>query len=233
MVSVLIIEDNPLTSRDLSEILEENHFLVSGICYSAEDALNRIPVLNPDVLLVDVQLKGQMTGIELVRSLEKEKPVVYLTANSDHETVSRVIETQPASYLTKPFDEKELVVAIELAARRFNSSLPDGIKPFPFIFLKSGKVFEKVKAEDILYVEADGSYCKVFTNEKEYVLTGNLTSISSGFDQECFLRIHRSYLINVTQVDSLDHDYVQIARKDLPIGITYKDEVKTKLRRFT
>ena len=69
-ISVLIIEDNPLTSQDLSEILTENGFAVLGVCYSGEDALTKVENLNPDVLLVDIQLKGEMTGIDLVQSFD-------------------------------------------------------------------------------------------------------------------------------------------------------------------
>ncbi len=233
-VSVLIIEDNPLTSQDLSEILKENHFNVLGICYTAEDALIKVPHLVPDVILVDIQLAGQMTGIELVKNLSLEIPVVYLTANSDKETVEKVLETHPSSFLTKPFNEREVVVAIELAAMKFaEATMSRPQNSLPFIFIKSGRTFEKVNCSDVLYVQADGSYCKVFTDTKEYVLTGNLNTVSSQMKSDDFLRIHRSYLINVCKIDSLDRDYIRINGKDLSIGRTYKEDVKSKLVRFT
>lgn len=233
-ISVLIIEDNPITSQDLFEILEENNFDVLGVCYSAEEAFGKIPSFSPDVLIVDIQLGGELTGIDLVNQLASDIPVVYLTANSDSETVARVLKTQPCSFLTKPFKEKELVVAIELAAAKFNEvSIAQPSNPLSFVFLKNGQSFERVNCTDILYIQADGSYCKVFTERREYVLTGNLNTVSSQMKSNDFLRIHRSFLINVNKIECLDHDYVRIDGKDLGIGRTYKDEVKSRLVRFT
>ena len=179
------------------------------------------------------KLKGILTGIDLVNTLEYKLPVVYLTANSDQETISKVLKTQPASFLTKPFNEKELIVAIELAASKYVAKNKAETKPLPFVFLKSGKSFEKVDVADILYIQANGSYCRVITNQKEYVIIVNLNTVGEGFSQDDFMRIHRSYMINMNKIESIDQEYLRIGGKDISVGRTYKDELKTKFRRFT
>ena len=239
-VSVLIIEDNPITAQDLSEILQENDMEVMGIQNSAEGALKVIETNPPDVLLVDIKLKGQMSGIDLVNDIRHkyELPIVYLTANSDKETVNKALETQPASFLTKPFEDRDVLIAVELAFKKQFSKMnrrEGSKKTFPYVFLKSGSRFEKVKIDDIMFLVADGSYSKVITSEKEYILTGNLHQFINQIGDlgENFLRVHRSYLVNVNAISGLDNDYIFIDDISLPIGRSHRNTVKDVLRRIS
>ncbi|MGL1888332.1 MAG: LytTR family transcriptional regulator DNA-binding domain-containing protein [Reichenbachiella sp.] len=233
-IRVAVIEDNPITSQDLQEILAENGMQVCGSYYSAEDALKGIPQQIPDILLVDIKLKGELSGIDLATQLEGEFPIIYLTSNSDKETVAKALKTQPASFLTKPFDTKDVLIAIELAVNNYSENHSIENKTYlPFIFLKEKEIFEKVPVDNILYLEADGSYCKFVTSEKEYLLTGNLNHICQQLNPQTFKRIHRSYTININQITGLDNDYVFFDKLNLPIGRTYKAELKTILKRFS
>jgi DNA-binding LytR/AlgR family response regulator len=234
-ISVVIVEDNAITARDLSEILEARDMTVLGIFYSGEEAIERIPQLSPDILLVDIHLKGPMTGLELVNKLngQCQAPVLYLTANSDKDTIQKALSTRPSSYIIKPFEEENLLVAIELAFSNHNEKLiKEKWDSLPYIFVKHGSRFKKLNFEDIKYLEADGSYCKITTADKEYTLSGNLNHFSEQLDHN-FLRIHRSYMVNVGSITSLDADYIFIEDKSFPVGRSYKTQVKKLLRRFS
>jgi len=232
-ISVMIVEDNPITSQDIAETLKENNIGVTGIYYSAESALENIEKDTPDVLLVDIKLNGKLSGIDLARKLDMKFPIVYLTSNSDKETVNEILQTHPASFLTKPYKENEIIVAIELAAQKFTEHhYANSDQALPFVFLKSGQSFEKVMCENIFYAQADGSYCRVCCKNKEYILSGNLNSFSKELPSHDFLRVHRSFLVNINHVESLDHDYVHVNGESINIGRSYKDEVWARLKKI-
>ena len=236
-IKVLIIEDNPLTSLDLKEIIQSQGMIVTTIAKNSSEAFKSIQTTQPYILLVDINLHDGDDGIELVSMLsEKQKwPVVYLTANSDRETLNRALKTNPASFLTKPYDDKDVIIALELAFNNYvNTVIEDKSSAvYDFIFLKSGTRFEKVKLADISFLRAEGSYTRFITSNKEYTLSGNLNNISSKIGNSLFLRIHRSYVVNIDSITGLDNDYVFIGEQNLPISRSYRDDVSKALRRIS
>ncbi len=237
-INVVILEDNPITAQDLKEILIENDINVLQTFYAAEDALNNASNLQADIWLVDIKLKGQMTGIEFASQIGEfsKSPIIFLTANSDKNTVEEAISTGPASFLTKPFDDKDVIIAVELAFKKHILAHQQNInsgQQLPFVFLKSGKKFTKVPIEKISFLEADGSYCKVVTDDQEFTLSCNLNHFSSNISNGSFLRIHKSYAVNVDCITGIDNDYVFVDEKALPIGRVYKNEVKNMLKKFS
>jgi DNA-binding LytR/AlgR family response regulator len=232
-ISVLIVEDDPITSLDLKEQLTENGIEVLATASSGEQALKDIHEYDPDVLLVDIRLNGKMTGIDLINQLENPVPFIFISANSDRVTVDQAILTKPSAFITKPFDEREVMIAIELAFNNHNKTTRQADnKPIEYIFLKSGNRFEKVLISDIDYVKADGSYCRVVTKHKEYVLTENLNNFCQNLGNSTFARIHRSYAVNTNNVTGLDNDYVFIGEKSLPIARSNRSEIRQMFRRF-
>ncbi len=236
-VKVLIVEDNPLTSQDLKEIIQEQGMQVTQVAKNKSEAIASLNQDKPDILLVDINLKDGDDGVELVEELDQSEkyPVIYLTANSDKETVNRALKTRPASYLTKPYDDRDVIIAIELAFNNYckqviNSPIAPQVS---FIFLKAGNRFEKVNLGDIQYMQAEGSYTKFFTNQKEYTLSGNLNNTSVKIGHPSFIRIHRSYVVNIDNITGIDSDYVFIGETNLPISRSYKEEVSKVLRRIS
>ncbi len=235
-IKVLIIEDNPITAQDLSEIISDQGMTVCAIAKTKAEAKEAMKRTEPDILLVDINLKDGEDGVDFVEevSIVNRTPVIYLTANSDKATVDRAFKTKPASFLTKPYDDKDVLIAIELAFNNHcNSVLVSELPNTPFIFLKNGKKFEKVPIENINYLQAEGSYSKFVTKDKEYFLSGNLNNISNKLQNPSFLRIHRSYVVNIDNITGLDSDYVFIGDKNIPISRSYKEEVNRILRRIS
>jgi len=114
-LQVLILEDDLITSRDLTEVLTQNGMEVLGVAQSAEKARSLFLSQKPDVILVDIKLKGEEDGISFVKDFNSHHiPVVYLSANSDAETLKKAYATTPSSFLTKPFDEKDLRPDVQL-----------------------------------------------------------------------------------------------------------------------
>lgn len=235
-IKVLIIEDNPITAQDLSEIISEQGMTVTATAKNKQEARDAIEHSQPDILLVDINLKDGDDGVDFVEEIapKVKAPVVYLTANSDKATVDRAFRTKPSSFLTKPYDDKDVLIAIELAFNNHsNDFLANEIPTTPFIFLKNGTKFEKVSIETINYLKAEGSYSKFVTCEKEYFLSGNLNNISGKLRNPSFLRIHRSYVVNIDNITGIDSDYVFIGAESIPISRSYKEEVNRVLRKIS
>ena len=119
-IRILIVEDEGLVGCDMAASLEQLGYQVLGICASGEEAIERFEELQPDLVLLDVHLAGQLDGIDTAALLQQRKPVaiVYVTACADLDTVARARRTHPQGYLLKPFNQDELRLAVEVAAQR-------------------------------------------------------------------------------------------------------------------
>jgi len=239
-IKVLIVEDNPITAQDIEEMLISQDMLVAGHARNAQQAINKSRDLRPDVILMDINLDGDIDGVDAVKAIYKTDyiPVVYLTANTDRPHVEKAYQTSPAAFIAKPFDEKDLVHAIELAfihhcQESFDNS--DGSNTSEMnksVFLKNGERYEKVEIKDILYIEADGSYSKVVTETKNYSISLNLHKLAKKFDDPSFFRVHRSYIVNIKDISSFDNNHVFVNDMAIPYSKAHKEELMSHLHRL-
>ena len=236
-IKVLIVEDNPITAQDLEEILTENGIRVVGIARTANQAINKTKDLQPDILIMDIKLDGEKDGISAVQDIYKTAyyPVIYLTANTDREHVEKAYSTSPAAFLSKPFDHKDLIHAIELAfvnhyKKVFDSSeLPEMNKS---IFLKNGDKYEKITIDEIQLIKADGSYSSVVTKNQTYSISLNLQGLSDKIKNPLFFRLHRSYIVNLKCITGFDNQFVFIDKLAVPYSKNYRDDLMKFIRKF-
>jgi DNA-binding NarL/FixJ family response regulator len=114
LTKILVVEDEIITAKALEKSLKDLGYDVVGIASSGEEAINKTADLRPDVVLMDIKLKGSLDGVSTAQRIHTvfNTPVIYLTAHSDTETVKRVMHSRPYGYIVKPFKEKELNAAI-------------------------------------------------------------------------------------------------------------------------
>lgn len=229
MIKVLIVEDEVLVAEELALDLEENGFKVTAIAISSEECMDSISKNKPHVVLMDINIRGQKDGIETARIINKNNriPIIYLTANTDTTTIQRAIETAPNAFISKPFNKKDVVIALELAFNSYNESL---LKQKILLnddnfFVKSGKYFTKINLSEVDYLEANGSYTEIYTPTKNYTLSTNLNHFQENLNQPIFVRIHRSFIVNIKKVEAFDNNTVVINGKTLPISKSYQKSV--------
>jgi DNA-binding LytR/AlgR family response regulator len=237
---ITIVEDEFIVAEDLRMILEGEGYAVTGTLDTAESAYDHILHENPDLVMVDIRLRGPMTGIELTEKLRllRPMPVIYLTANSDEETYQRARRTKPQAFLVKPFNVRTLLATVDLAFYNFseNREADEIIDPAPFenkplaipvsdgFFIRAGGKHRKIKGEDLLFIEADGSYAKVVTEGGQYTISQNLSAFQRKSNLSSLLRVHRSYLVNINRVDSFDETYLYIGNHHIPISKSYRND---------
>jgi len=115
--SIMVVEDEGITAMSIKRTLQDMGYIVAPIMISGEDALERIEKQRPDMVLIDIVLEGEMNGIEAAEQIHSRFgiPIIYLTAHSDESMMKRIKSTEPLGYITKPFDERELRVVVEIA----------------------------------------------------------------------------------------------------------------------
>lgn len=116
-INILVVEDESIVSKDIQHSLQRFGYGISGACSNGEKAIELVQELQPDVVLMDINLKGNLTGIETAEIIKKEfdVPVVFLTAYSDDLTLTKAMIAEPFGYIIKPFKDMELHTNVELA----------------------------------------------------------------------------------------------------------------------
>jgi DNA-binding LytR/AlgR family response regulator len=228
---ILIVEDEPIIASDIEMTLEELGYQVVGIEDNAEDALTLIEKTHPDLVLLDINLEGDIDGIMLAEDINSQFqiPFVFLTSNADKLTINRVKRTNPSGFIVKPFSEKDLQSNIEIAL----FSKPDKpIKPRRNFFIKDGGSLVKIKVDDLLFLKADDNYTRLFTLEKSYILSSTLKKVAEKLPFDNFIRIHRSYIINIQFIDRIKDGKLYIGKHKLPIGRSYQEGFFDKISKF-
>jgi DNA-binding NarL/FixJ family response regulator len=178
-INVIIVEDKALIAEGLRSMLIKNDMEVLGLFDKGEDALAMLENKLPDLILMDIQLAGAMDGIStaLIISEKYSLPIIYLTDFEDEATVQRALKTRPVNYLGKPFNEAQLIRAINIAFTNFKETgkTKKGILQ-NHIFIKVDNVHKKIAIDDIVYLEAGGAYCKVPSMHKHEPCTGTIKS---------------------------------------------------------
>ncbi len=164
---------------------------------------------------------------------------------ADAATINRAAAVNPDAYLVKPFEERTLYAAIELAIHKFSSGKkvepeaivsPAQVEHIPFIagnfFIKDKKRLIKVKAADIYWIKADGAYSQVATNSQQFLLSTNLGSLEEKLRGHFFTRVHRSYLVNFQHIDAIEEDVLSIGNERIPLGKNYREEFYRRLQQL-
>lgn len=237
----MIVEDEMITAESIKDMLEDLGYEVVGICMRAETALDAILSKEPDFALLDINLKGEKTGIWLAEQLHQKHniPYVFLTSYGDKATIEQATETKPYGYLLKPIDKHHLYASIEVAIKKFaelnrpdNQNDLEDIVLKDSLFIKDEYLFVKVKFEDICLAKANGNYIEVHTQEKKHLIKGTLASFAGALPKDVFIQTHRSYLINIEKIDAIGGNYVKIGQTDVPITAQHKETLMTQLNLY-
>lgn len=237
-LKILIVEDEMLIAANIANQLEAFGYEVIGIIPRGEEAIKVVQNDKPDLVLMDINLKGEIDGIETAKRIQQEGPIpiIYLTANSDDEHFNRAKATNPYAFLSKPFKRLDLQRALELASVRIlqenNDPKPEqnGLKLEDRIFVKQNDLMCKILIADILYLEADRNYCQVFTKDKNYLLVNTLKNMEEKLPTQSFQRVHRSYIVNLKEINEFNHNNITVGNKILPLSKELRAELLARLQ---
>ena len=243
--NILVVEDESIVAKDIQHSLKKLGYTVVGICSNGEDAIKTAEELKPDLVLMDIMLKGDMSGIEAA-SYIREKfniPIIYLTAYADESTLSKAKVSEPYGYIIKPFKEIDLHTSIEMAVykhekesdvkkeRDFLYSIVENKESKDIIFVKSNSRLVKVKTSDIYFVEALKDYVVINTANARYTIHSTMKDIERKLSPNEFVRVHRSFIVRIDKIVAIESPNLLLEdeKKPIPIGGSYKDELTKKI----
>ncbi|MBN7810800.1 response regulator [Algoriphagus sp. H41] len=241
---VLLVEDNANLSENISELLKLNGYEVLGIYESAEEAGENMMESSPDLVLIDIKLKGKKTGIELAEELRRDfqLPLVFITSASGKEVISRVKYLEPDGFIVKPFTKESLITTVELAisnyktkrkkSERTQTSLADTKPHMNEIFIRDNGWLKKIKSVDILWIKAEGTYTHLNVGGKQYTLRNTVKEIMGKLDENEFVRVHKSFIVNLEKIEAFNHDIIKIEDSEIPIGRNYYKDLINRVNKI-
>jgi DNA-binding LytR/AlgR family response regulator len=239
-IQILIIEDEFILAEDLKVMLEKEGYQVMETVNNGKEAIDYFKKVPIDLVLCDIHIQGELDGIDTCLALlqHRKVPIIYLTSYTDKETIDRAKQTFPAAYISKPAHTTNLQIAIDLALNNFSVQpelsgkeiseshpLAENILQInDFLFVKQNNNFVKFAMQDVQYLEAGKMYTTIITTDRKYVVRNFLGNVLERIPLEPLIRIHRSYAVNLTKIDSFNDHAVYINKVEIPIGKTYKDD---------
>lgn len=240
MIKAIIVDDEPLALDVLETYLQRlPEIELVRRCANAFEAMEAMRQHEVDLMFLDIQMP-QLTGIDFLKSLARPPKVIFTTAYSNYALEG--YELGVVDYLLKPISFDRFVKAANKAMDQLALERAPLSKPAPdapaaeavpeeqhpeFIFIKADKKFLKVTYNDLLYVEGLKDYVIIWTNTGRIITLQTMKSLEEKLPSDIFRRIHRSFIVNMQKVEAINGNMVEIAKKQIPIGKNYRDDLQS------
>ncbi len=246
-INILVVEDESIVSKDIQYSLDKLGYNVVGAAATGDKALEIARAERPDLVLMDIMLKGAMNGIETAEIIKEELsiPVVFLTAYADESTLSKAKITEPYGYIIKPFKEIDLHTSIEMAIYKHGkeqevirerdllySIIENKETSNGFIFVKSNSRLVKLNTSDIFYIEALKDYVVIHTIDTRFTIHSTMKDIESKMGTADFIRVHRSFIVRLDKIATIEFPNLTLEndKKVIPIGGSYRDDLNQRIK---
>lgn len=230
-----IVEDNKEDLEILLSYIERTSFLkVMGIACNYTEAVKFLLTHDVDLLFSSIHLEAAdgFNGFDILKTIPNA-PKTIITSKFVESAVEAFNLGTPIDFLLKPYDFKRFLIALN---RALSSSKTPSISETKdkHVFFKMGRKFQKFNITEILFLEAYGLYLKVYLdiNKKPYVINETISSITEHLDKNVFVRIHKSYMVNIDKITSFDGNHIYIDSFPITIGASYKPKTDKILKQF-
>ena len=241
-LKILIVEDNLAFALQLEILLEKLEYFVCGRVANSIDALKKIYSEKPDLILMDIDIQGSMTGVEIGKKISNLNiPILYITSHGDEETYALARESNMIGYLVKPVNKISLRSGIELAISKAYSlkageqkntklKVEDSIVTKHSFFFKKRDTIYKVLTRDIAFIKSDDNYTRI-TNIQGETFTARMTlsKLEQMLPRDIFARVHRQYIVQVDKIEALDtsSNTIQIGKENIPVSRNRRKELES------
>ena len=230
MLNCVIVDDEPLAREGLADYVKEIDFLqLAGVCINPVELGKLLGSQKIDLIFLNIQMP-KMNGIDFLRILPSPPMVIITTAFSEYALEG--FQLNVLDYLLKPitFDRFFKAVArardYHLLTTKTPSSDPASLqRGEDFVFIKCSNKFEKIHFADILYIEALQNYVAIYTTRGKFLTLLYLKNIEQNLDSKAFIRVHKSYIVPIAKIDSIDGNEIRIAEHRVPVSRNYRELV--------
>lgn len=228
--SIYIVEDMGITRATLKNVLERNDYKVCGSSATAEKAWVEVPELQPDLLLLDINLRGTKTGLWLAEKIRVllNIPIVFLTAYGSNEMLDKLSDFNPDGYIMKPFNNATLIGTIKFAINNyysFQSKDTETLKEVVFYNVKTRKGLEKILVNNILYLQSDKNYINIYLEDGTHTTRNKLDDLLADISFENLKKVHRRFAVNITKITNVTNTHVFIDDIEIPTSKSFKNSI--------
>lgn len=230
-ISCVIVEDDLVAQKVIEVLIRKTSFL--DLKQSFDDPIEASAYLKQqpvDLLFLDVEMPG-INGLELLTLLDYKPSVIMVTANQQYAV--EAFEYNVLDYLIKPVNDYPRFLKAVLKAKEAKESKQQvqptqQSEPAP-LFVKVDSLLHNINLNSILWIEAYGDYVKINTDQKMLMILSTLKGIESKLPENQFVRVHRSFIVNIKRIDNIDPSNLQIGTKIIPISATHRDALINKI----
>lgn len=226
MLKAIAIDDEPIALEIIKKHAAAIDFIQLQATFTrASKAIEYLKAQKVDLVFLDIKMPG-ISGMEFLKSIAHPVMVIFATAYPEHAVQS--FEFDVIDYLLKPFSRERFLKACQKAQEQFDlrNSMHNAIAAPPAIFIKSGYEQVRVVLEDILYIEASGSYVQFVTNKQKVLSRISMNEAENSLPPNLFIRIHRSYMVAISRISRIEKTTVWIGQTSFPVGATFIDAVQ-------
>lgn len=230
-IRCIIVDDNDLYRETIGEWIQQMPSL--DLVASYNNPLAAQPLLAQEdipLMFLDIEMP-HISGVEFVQTLVKQPVVVFITSHP--EFALEGFEQDAADYLVKPFTQVHFIKAVNKAIDKVRlrrmRELPAELAADNFIFIQTDKQYLKVNFDEILYVEALKEYIKIKTEGESLISLVRMKSVIEQLPETLFLRVHRSFIVNISKITQITQEDIMVNGTNIPIGDSYREEVREKV----
>ncbi len=239
-IQILIIEDDPISADSMVAILDSFGFIIKGVAHTIEMALHLLNKENFDIALVDIELNGSKSGLEIGTMLNNlyRLPYIFITGFSDIEIIKEAVKSNPAAYLQKPISPATLFACIQTAIQNFNTEQQASAKEnnnADFFFIKVRNKLKRIEWKNVVLLTSSDNYTVLTLIDKtEYYLRSSL-AMTIKFQipkhlQQCFLQVNRAEVVQLNFITEIFEEEIITPIKKVIITKSFLKEVKQKLK---
>lgn len=229
LMTCLIVDDNDMARLTLRHIITAAGGLtILGECNSAPEAFRYIGENQPDLVFLDIEMPG-MSGIELLKSLPRKPLIIFTTSEKNY--AAEAFELNVVDYLVKPVTMARLLQAVD-KAREILDRKDSDIKAVEHdhLFIRDNGILKKIQIDEVLYAEAMGDYIKIYTPAKAYIVHITLKGFEENVPPGKFMRVHRSYIVALNKIESIENGVLNILNTPIPIAESYRSQLIRKIK---
>ena len=231
-MKALIVDDNDIARTTLAHLAKQVPNLTIVNEYSnAIEAYNHLQNNQVDLIFLDIEMP-EMTGIELTKNLAgKDIIIIFTSSNKDY--ALEAFELNIADYILKPVMPARFLQAVSKAQSILESRKEDvEVTKDEFLFVRDSNITRRLRLDDIFYAEAMGDYVKFYTREKMFAIHGKMKTAEERLPKDDFIRVHRSYIVSVGKIDTLQDGGIMINGKFIPVADAYRRALNTRMNVF-
>lgn len=223
----IIVDDDELSRSILEDLVNDTDEL--DLIKSCEDPVEAFKLIKDehiDLVFLDIEMP-KMDGMEMLRNLNPLPQIIFVTAHTEYAVES--YEYDVTDFIQKPISAARFLKAIDKAINRFEEKRANITEKDKTIFIKTDSKLVQINTEDILYVEALGNYMRLYTSGGKYTILSTMKDIAAKLSSEDFVRVHRSFIVRLDKIETIEDQFIIIQGKQISIGKAYKDELNKRL----